>query len=197
MAPESKLLRLKAFPMMHEQHTKSYRVWSRVTTNPSELRVFYKIEAAAPKEFSKIILPEIEAKPSRKKDLWNHTCFECFIPVKGSEAYLEFNASPSGSWNWYAFKRYREGMTEFKLNPESTPKQAVQSRGESSIETEWVLPMSGIRQGFFSVGQNQLQFDHVGITVVLSTSIATTYWALSHDGIKPDFHLRSSWSATP
>lgn len=190
------MLRLKAFPMLHELHTKSYRIWTKIDLNPSELRVFFKIEGAHPTEFAKIIFPENVTKPSRQKDLWNDTCFEVFIPTKSADAYLEFNGSPSGNWNWYSFKKYRGGMTEFPINPESIPKQSVQSRSESSIESEWVLPMSGIRQGFLSAGQNLLQFDHVGVSVVLNTSVATTYWALAHDGIKPDFHLRSSWVGT-
>jgi hypothetical protein len=193
----AKLHRLKAFPMMHEMHTKSYRVWARIKLTPGELQIYYKLEAAAPKEFSKILLADIEAKPSRKKDLWSQTCFECFIPTRQGDGYLEFNGSPSGSWNWYSFKSYRQGMSEFPLNPESVPKQVTQSRSDTSIECEWVLPLSGIRQGFLSAGQNGLQFDKVGVTMVLSTSLATTYWALSHEGVKPDFHLKSSWSATP
>lgn len=195
--PPPKLLRLKAFPMLHEMHTKSYRIWSRLKLTPSELQVYYKIEAAHPKEFAKILLDEAEPKPTRKKELWNKTCFECFIPTQQGDGYLEFNGSPSGSWNWFSFKSYRQGMSEFPLNPESVPKLMTQSRSDTSIETEWVLPLSGIRQGFLSAGQNGLQFDQVGVTVVLNTTVATTYWALAHEGIKPDFHLRSSWSATP
>lgn len=187
------LLRLKAFPLLHELHTKSYRVWSQTTLSPSELKVLFKIEAAHPKEFLKIQLPDVVDRPARKSELWKHTCFELFIPAKDSNAYLEFNGSPSGDWNLYSFKGYREAMSEYSLSNELAPKLLVQSRGESSVETLWSLPLPAIRQGFLSAGVSSLQFESVGITVVLETSVATTYWALAHDGIKPDFHLKTSW----
>ena len=190
---DSPMLRLKSFPMLHEQHSKSYRVWAQVQALPSEIKVLFKIEAAHPKEFAKIELAPITDKPHRLPELWKQTCFELFIPAKNSEAYLEFNGAPSGNWNWYSFKKYREGMSEFSLNADLAPRQVVQSRGESSLESVWSLPMPGIRQGFLSAGLSTLQLDQIGISTVLCTSIATTYWALSHEGIKPDFHLKTSW----
>jgi hypothetical protein len=188
------MLKLKAFPLLHELHTKSYRIWSQVKLGSGELQARFKLEAAHPKEFAKVILAEPNSKPARRPELWKQTCFEIFIPSKNSDAYLEFNGSTSGDWNWYSFRRYREGMTEFSLNAESMPRQRVQSRSDSSLDCEWVLPITGIRQGFLSAGMSALEFDRVGITAVLATSVATTYWAISHEGIKPDFHLRNSWT---
>ena len=186
--------RLQAFPMMHELHSKSYRITVGANLTATDLRVNFKFEAAHPKEMAKVILPAPQSNPSRKPDLWKSTCFECFIPSQKSESYLEFNGSPSGDWNWYSFKKYREGQQEFKLNEESKPKQSVLTKSDTQIESEWVLPLIGIRQGFQSIGENHHDVTFIGMTMVVSTTIATLYWALKHDGVKPDFHLRSSFN---
>lgn len=49
---------------------------------------------------------------SRKRELWNTTCFEFFLKNEGQEGYYEFNFSPSGYWNCYSFTGYRQGMLE-------------------------------------------------------------------------------------
>jgi hypothetical protein len=190
----SKLIRLKAFPMMHEQHTRSYRIWTHAELSPSELRIRFKLEAASANEFAKIILPKKNPQPVRQNEIWKETCFECFIPSAHSDAYLEFNGSPSGNWNWYSFRGYREGMKEFVVPAESQPRQTALSLSDQQIECEWTLPMVGLRLGFLSAGDSQFEFNRIGIASVLNTSIATTYWALSHEGIKPDFHLSSSFN---
>jgi hypothetical protein len=186
------LIRLKPFPMMHELHSRSYRVWASAELTASELKLNFKIEAAAPKEFSKIIFLD-SSHPARMKDLWQHTCFECFIPSERSNAYVEINASPSGSWNMFAFDGYRTKANEFHLVPESQPKQLAVSKSDTAYETMWSIPTTGIREGFLSVGVNDGTFTHLGITTVLSTTVAMTYWATQHSGVKPDFHLRESF----
>jgi hypothetical protein len=187
------IVKLVPFPLLHEAHTRSFRIWVNAEVTYTDLRVRFRLEAAGPKEFSKIILPEPASKPSRQKDLWKETCFECFIPAANSEAYLELNGSPSGHWNLFAFKKYRDRAIEFELGQESLPKQSVVTRTDRQIENEWVIPLTAIRQGFVSVGAKGGEFKKIGITTVLNTSVATTYWALKHDGIKPDFHVGSSF----
>ena len=189
------MIRLKPFPMLHEQHTRSYRIWASAECTSSDLRLRFRIEGADSKEFKKVNLPaEVSKTPSRKAELWKDTCFECFIPVQDSEAYLELNLAPDGCWNAYAFKKYREGMTEFQIKPESIPRQAISTSSDRDVLNEWVIPLTGLRQGMMSVKQNELRFDSVGLTAVLNTTVGTTYWALAHDGVKPDFHIRSSFN---
>jgi len=191
------MTRLKAFPLMHELHTRSYRIWTRAVLSESELRIRFKLEAAHPREFTKVNLPELHAQPERRSGLWNETCFECFIPSAHSGAYLEFNGSPSGDWDWFSFRGYREGMAEFQLPTEAQPRQTVLTRSDQQIESEWTLPMVGIRFGLLSAGDSQFDFDRIGLTAVLNTSIATTYWALAHEGVKPDFHHPSGFIYDP
>ena len=49
--------------------------------------------------------------PQRRDGLWQHTCFEAFFGVLGSDDYWEFNLAPSGDWNVYRFAGYRAGQT--------------------------------------------------------------------------------------
>lgn len=191
---ETSLVLMKAFPMMHEQHTRSYRLWTSAELTASELRIRFKVEAAGINEFAKINLSKPGPTPARKNELWKDTCFECFIPSATSDAYLEFNGSPNGDWNWYSFRGYRDGMNEFSIAPDAQPRQTVLTRSEQELETEWTLPLVGMRTGFLSAGESQFEFNTVGLTAVLSTTEANTYWAISHDGVKPDFHLRSSFN---
>src|SRR5262249_26136974 len=47
--------------------------------------------------------------PGKADRLWQHTCFEAFVSVKGNPEYYEFNFAPSGEWAAYSFQRYRDG----------------------------------------------------------------------------------------
>src|SRR5262245_28224810 len=47
--------------------------------------------------------------PLRTDCLWQHTCFEAFVSIKGKTEYYEFNFAPSGDWAAYRFQRYRDG----------------------------------------------------------------------------------------
>jgi hypothetical protein len=190
----SNMISLKAFPLLHEMHARSYRVSASAELTQSTLRVRFKVEGASAKEFAKIILPPVNPSPVRKNDLWKDTCFECFIPSLHSDAYLEFNGSPSGNWNLYSFRGYREGINEFHLAPESYPRQTVITFSDHEMVSEWTISTLGLRLGFMSAGENQFEFNSLGLTTVLSTSEASLYWALSHEGVKPDFHTRTSFT---
>lgn len=201
---QPRLVRLKPFPELHESLTKSYRVWAGAVLSTHELRLYYKIQAASERMLSQIIFGSNESsqvqdrnEPQRKNELWTSTCFEAFIPSCHSQGYLEFNGSPQGDWNWYSFRSYRQGQVEFQLAQDAQPQQKVFHKTGSQIEMEWGLPWIGVRQGFQSLGENQHEYCGLGLTVVLHTTLGTLYWALSHEGLKPDFHLRKSFIYDP
>ena len=193
MDVQATMVKLVNFPMMNEQHSRSYRVWAGARLTNSDLKLRFKIEAAAPKEFEQIIFPVSQALAKRAQNLWEETCFECFIPSPKSDAYLEFNGSPSGLWNLFSFKKYRSDRIEFPLQFDSEPKMSFVTKNDRQLECEWLIPLTAIQQGLISQGENHHQFYNIGISTVLNTRVATTYWALKHEGIKPDFHLRSSF----
>jgi hypothetical protein len=187
------LVPLLAFPFLHDALAKLYKVSAGAKVSTSQIELRYKIEAKTPEAFQEIILPVIAKKPARKDELWNSTCFECFLPGKNMKTYLEFNGSPSGDWNWFSFQDYRAGMKAVPLSARIEPKAVSMSKSERELEVTWILPMSGVLQGFASHGESVQSFDPMGLTVVLHTKAATLYFALAHDGVKPDFHTRASF----
>lgn len=158
-----------------------------------------------------LILPE-PVMPRREDGLWQRTCFEMFVRDNRSEAYLEFNFSPSGRWAAYAFDGYRSGQRDLAINPISIT---------SSVPEQFAL---GMRQRLSDIGLDAESIDamlsvplgdpvpapaigyalnaicdtpdfafatdcDVGISAVIEELDGTkSYWALAHPPGKPDFH---------
>lgn len=188
---------LKPFPGLHVPHTKNYQITAGAEWGRSGLTLHYLVKAVNKTALHQIELSESKAKPERKDELWKTTCFESFIGIPGTEAYLEFNGSPSGDWNLYLFRKYREGMTPISVPVGATPKQITRSTSELELEVKWLIPVAALKPGFFSMGVSQIEIETVGLSIVLCTPAATTYWALDHHGVKPDFHLRNSFNYDP
>lgn len=120
-------------------------------------------------------------RPPRRADhLWQHTCFEAFISMKGDSAYHEFNFAPSGEWTAYAFRRYRDGAPLAEEEP--APKIAVR-RAEDSLELDAVIgpdrlptiqPLTRLRLALSAVVEEE--------------GGMLSYWALKHPPGEPDFH---------
>lgn len=118
--------------------------------------------------------------PRRADDLWQHTCFEAFVSVKGKPEYCEFNFSPSGEWAAYRFRRYRDGAP--LENADLAPKIAACNADDhfhlhATIHLHrlpMILRNTGLRLGLSAVIEEE--------NGILS------YWALKHPPGKPDFH---------
>jgi hypothetical protein len=127
-----------------------------------------------------IALPQT---PARKHELWQDTCFEFFLGAKNSSGYWEFNLSPAGHWNIYRFDNYRQGMKEetaFTTLPFIVKQVAESFNLILDVDLAKIIPVE--------------QPVEVAITTVIkSTNGDVTYWALSHKGAEPDFHLRESF----
>jgi len=112
--------------------------------------------------------------------LWQHTCCECFIALKGQPGYHEFNFAPSGEWEAYAFAKYREGgpIADEELNP----RIAVRSRAER-LELDASIPLDRL----------SAMHPHASLALALSAVVedehgVLSWWALKHPPGKPDFH---------
>ncbi len=135
-------------------------------------------------KLSEILLPEQSDMPTRKNRLWNHTCFEFFVAVKDLPHYWEFNLAPSGDWNVFHFRDYRDGMKEeltftslpFKIQPQSEAFQL-----ELACDLDRIINDSNLLEVAVSA-------------VVEGRNGAVSYWALTHAGLKPDFHRRDSFT---
>jgi hypothetical protein len=131
-----------------------------------------------------IAIPALEAKPLRRDGLWQETCLELFLAAENLPCYWEFNLSPAGHWNVYRFTDYRNGMqeerayTELSLRVEDQPK-ALSLAFDASLDP--IVPAG--------------ESIEVGICAVIRDRNGhRTYWALSHRGPRPDFHLRDSFT---
>lgn len=106
--------------------------------------------------------------------------------IEGSDSYCEFNGSLSGEWDYYFFESYRKGMTAVPLVPAEAPLIRARGFSHGTLKIAWSVPMPATRS-----------VDRIGITMVLSSGPHTAYWALTHAGEKPDFHLRESFTYDP
>jgi hypothetical protein len=132
---------------------------------------------------AELVIPVSADIPVRKNSLWEDTCFEFFISIKNSDRYWEFNLSPSGHWNVYRFKAYRQEMQEelaFTSLPFSVQNQSDALQLALELNLDAIVP-----------AEKTLK---VGIcTVIKLIDGKVTYWALTHPGPQADFHRRDSF----
>ncbi len=121
---------------------------------------------------SGVRLPQ-PVEPQRADDLWRNTCFEVFIKVPGSDAYSEFNFSPSGRWAAYGFDNTRVGIRNLEL---AAPSIAMRVNPEELILSVAFDP--GL------AGPLRLAV----CAVIEEMEGQLSYWALTHLGKRPDFH---------
>jgi hypothetical protein len=139
-------------------------------------------------EPQRIRLPR-PAAATQADGLWQHTCCEAFIATNASPDYLEFNFSPSGQWAIYRFSDYRCRDEHFQAPcaPQITFLPLADGFRLDAIIPVELLPTA-----------TEL---HLGLTAVIEDSERNkSYWALTHCGQVPDFHLRPSFTlklATP
>lgn len=117
--------------------------------------------------------------PSRVDGLWQHTCFEAFVSVKGATAYREFNFAPSGQWAAYAFNGYRD---RGPLPPASDPQIQLRSF-RNQVELDAVIS----RNCLLPIPVNGRLL--LGLSAVIEEEGGVlSYWALKHPPGPPDFH---------
>lgn len=156
-------------------------VGARVSREPrGTLAITYSIEG----DCARLRVPPPRS-PRIAHGLWQHTCCECFIAVKGESGYHEFNFAPSCEWCAYAFAKYRDGgpLADNALQPNI----AVRS-GTGGFELDASIPLDRL----------SAMHPHASLAVALSAVVedghgALSYWALKHPPGKPDFHHPDSF----
>ncbi|QTR50323.1 DOMON-like domain-containing protein [Candidatus Thiothrix anitrata] len=125
--------------------------------------------------------------------LWQHTCFEAFVAVKGETAYREFNFSPSSQWAAYAFSDYRQPVESPLLLAPSPPcggragdgGECSEQDSQSTYQLDASIPSSALP----AAAPLQL-----ALTAVIElTDGSKSYWALKHPSERPDFHHRDGF----
>ena len=107
--------------------------------------------------------------------LWHHTCFEAFVQGCDAPAYREFNFSPSGAWQAYAFSDYRQGGP---LALSAAPR--IECTETGALRLCALVSPPDLPPG---------QCLRLGLTAVLESEAGKLfYWALAHPPGRPDFH---------
>ena len=117
--------------------------------------------------------------------LWEHTCFEVFVAAEGTDAYHEFNLSPSGEWMVHAFRRYRDGgpLADDGFNPQIATRQ----------QDRWFELTATLRLNRLSADYSLVPLQ-LGLSAVIEDARGSlSYWALRHPPGKPDFHCRDAF----
>lgn len=134
-------------------------------------------------DLSNLVIPAPADLPERRNNIWQETCFEFFLGLNDYDRYWEFNLSPSGHWNVYRFKAYREGKHEEEAFT-SLPFNVISGTDAFMLDLEFdldkIIPADKTLEA--------------GISAVIKQRDGnTTHWALTHPCQKADFHKRESF----
>ena len=131
-----------------------------------------------------LVLPS-STIPARADNLWSTTCFECFVRPVESDAYQEFNFSPSSRWAAYAFDQYRVGSRDLALAAE--PRVMLdRDDGSGTFTCDVDLDLTHIRDWPIQLGLSAVIEEEGG---------RKSYWALAHPPGLPDFHHPDCFAA--
>lgn len=133
-------------------------------------------------DMARVRFPTLDM-PSRRDDLWKHTCAEVFL-MGSAGSYCEFNFSPSTQWAAYRFESYRSGMKEQALRSDPAIKFAL-------LPDSFVLDVLVDLAGVFAPGTGGVR---MGLAAVVEhIDGARSYWALRHAPGEADFHQADSF----
>ncbi|WP_375505462.1 DOMON-like domain-containing protein [uncultured Nostoc sp.] len=166
-------------PFPSTKSLSNLKIAGNIARNGNKLAIRYMLED----DLKEIAIAPPSNTPSRKHELWEDTCFEFFVSIKDSAQYWEFNLSPAGHWNVYRFDGYRQGMQEetaFENLSFNVQNQADGLILVLDVDLDKIISAE--------------QAIELGITTVIKDRNGeVTYWALTHQGGKADFHLRDSF----
>ena len=122
--------------------------------------------------------------------LWQQTCLELFVGIKGQSSYREVNLSPAEVWNCYQFDDYRQ--------PDQTPPAIANDIQLLEIQAHpqklhAIINLQQLLQEY-DCRLSDLRF---GISSVLQLKNGKNlFFSLQHSGSQADFHLQQDWIAT-
>lgn len=165
----------------------SFQLTGSIARAGTNLAIVYQLQG----DLETLLIPLDKGSPSRRHNLWQHTCFEFFLAIPLAKPYWEFNLSPSGDWNVYHLTDYRQD-----LRPEERIAELRFVRMRFALEE--APPMRQTYHLNLDLDLTPLiepqQPLAVGISAVIETTSNITYWALAHPGPQADFHRRDSFT---
>ncbi len=117
-------------------------------------------------------------KHMRVMKLWERTCFELFIK-NSRDQYLEFNFSPVFEWNAFYFEKKGDQLKEWQ--------------GVQSVKID-ILHSLEVFQLIAEIKKSDLPKDFFHQTEAAITSVIKeksgdlSYWAITHEDVRPNFH---------
>lgn len=161
------------------------------------LEVFYHLKSSSPLVERFTNIPLIKTEPNTAKGLWSNTCFELFIANKHSSAYVEFNGSPNGQSDVFAFLNERINMAHRPTSASTLPTCFSQAQYKWLCEVSQHEALAKVQFDLKSLvpivdAATPLE---VSITAVLKDSLTNKdyFLALCHTQDAPDFHARASF----
>lgn len=139
-------------------------------------------------------LPAPAPEPQRRDGLWASTCFEAFVGIVGMESYWEINLCPSGHWNLYALRAYRQGLRA-EPSVQTLPfrrSQQLIATGIERIELQLDLDLAPLSRPLVDQ-QHELTLEISATAVLEHRHLGCSYWAWQHCGPQADFHRRESF----
>ena len=160
-------LELTPHPAFHPAQVTGVSVrWSELDDGRLMLR--YRVDGAGA-----LVVPPFKGH-GQADELWKTTCFELFL-YDGEGRYRELNFSPSGQWAIYGFAGYRQ------------PRGDVVLRDYPEIKHD--MGESVFVQTVFIDAAILLGAERAALAAVIEEAGGRpSYWALTHNGLKPDFH---------
>ena len=150
------------------------RASAEIAAPRDELRISFRVDG----DIDRLRLPE-SGTALRTDGLWQHSCFEAFLNANASDSYHEFNFAPSGGWAAYRFASRREG----RQSPALPAPQISFRRAAEFCELNVVIPLATLPD------LAQATTLRAGLAAVIEDSDGgLSYWAIAHQGAKPDFH---------
>jgi len=155
------------------------KITGHITRQGQILSLLYELRG----DLAAVALPGPARRPRRRDGLWEETCLEFFLAMENSPRYWEFNLSPAGPWNVYAFQAYRQGMRE---EPALASLPFLVSRESTSLLVSLEVDLAG----FIPAAP---VLEAALAAVIKGTDGGLTYWALAHPGPQADFHRREGF----
>ena len=132
-----------------------------------------------PAAYPNISWPAPHSTPKRVDELWQSTCFECFIGNNRDASYIEINASPEGHWQAYHLSDYRTNLILSKDTMVST-----QITSSEPARTSVILDIDISNPQFVTEDWK------ISVCAVLKDQNNKLYYfAGEHPRSQPDFHL--------
>ena len=158
---------------------KDLSISGSLTRQPGTVLVKYQVEGA----LHRVNWPRTSGITGRCHELWRQTCFELFFAIKGEAAYWEVNLGLNDCWNIYHFSDYRNGMRQEESIAPPLCRVVVDG---NLLSLTCALKFNNVIDDSSDLV--------VGVSsVIQATDGSTSYWAIDHCDLKPDFHNRSSF----